>query len=251
MHKIDKNKFLFSIIIGLILIWSGCVDTSVENIPDSFDFNSQLKIVNIASATNAQSITVLNKEGVEIGTFQIALGQESPAEGEPFMNIPSGAKTFIVHFASSPDQTFRLSLESERRIRLYILNPDAATTDILKSDLRYTWQVKNSVNGRGLFYPDSASVAFLNGTSDATIASVIAQSTEIDTLIHFDEALVVGGSSSLNLKAPADYTIYFLSDTDDTLSTLTLNANALSRYTTVVYGSQGAGTLTSKVYTDD
>ncbi len=251
MSKTDKNKFLHIITISITLFLAGCLDTSVENIPDSFDFHSQLKIVNLASVTNAQSISVFNKEGTEVGSFTIGLGQEFPAEGVPFMDIPSGSKTFVVHFAGSPNDTLRLSLESERRIRLYIFNPDTVTTDILKSTLRYTWQEKNSENGRGLFYPDSASVSFLNGTVDATIASVIAQSIDIDTLIHFEEALVVGGSSSLMLKAPANYTLYFLSDADDTLSILTLNANALSRYTTVLYGSQGSGTLTSKVYTDD
>ncbi len=102
MNKADKFKLLYIFGISLIFYFIGCVDTSVQNIPTSIDYHSQIQILNLASVNGAVTIDVVNADGSMDGTTgQLNVGDAYPADGQPFMDIPSGAKTFNVTFANS------------------------------------------------------------------------------------------------------------------------------------------------------
>jgi len=250
MSKAHEYKFLYVISVSLALFLSSCVDTSVQNIDASFDFHSLLKIANIASGSNVQSVTVLNSEGAEVGTYQIALGAESPAEGQAFMDIPSGSKSFILHFAGgAPDQLFIETLDSERKYRLYIFNSDSGVTDILKTNLRYTWQQRGTDQGKTLFYPDSAFIGFVNCHTDSLVAEIDI-SGAIDTLIDLHDAPLENGSSiGMMLPAPGNYSMNLNSPDGNLIATLAVTVAGSGRYTSVLYGVQSG--IATKTFTDD
>jgi hypothetical protein len=253
MDKADNFKPLYILAISLIFYLVGCTDTSVQNLPTSIDYHSQIQIVNLASNAGAVKIDIYNPYGkLESTSGTLNLSDAFPGDGQNFLDIPSGVKNFIVTYANATTQTIRLTIDSERKIKLFLINTDPTTTDLIKNDQRYTWQLKNTANGQGLYPSDTASISFFNGTLDATISDVVVQAVGIiDTTINFSTALKTGkGNSYIKFKAPANYTITFKSDTLDLAST-TFTPQSQGKYSAVIYGSQGSSSLQAKVYTDD
>ncbi len=257
MNKADKFKLLYIFGISLIFYFIGCVDTSVQNIPTSIDYHSQLQIVNLDALNGAATINIVNTEGtVEGSTGQLNIGDAYPADGQPFMDIPSGTKTFNVSYTSGATATYRLTIDTERKIRLLLINPDAASTNLLKGDVRYTWQDKNSANAGNLYPADSASISFLNFTPDVSVSDVSVNGDPLGI------SLGIAKGSGYSLFGAGDYTIAFLQDTtgfasdttglipgEPTLATGSISAQSKGRYSAILYGT--AGNYKAKVYTDD
>lgn len=129
MTKTDKNKFLLSITIGLILFWAGCVDTSVENIPQSFDFMSQVKFVNSVPGA-AATITL---DGTQVATVES--GSESA-----YMEAPSGSRQIVANFSSGPNVEGRITFETEFKIAVSIVEDTTGARSFVKSLQGYVWQ---------------------------------------------------------------------------------------------------------------
>ncbi len=251
MNKADKFKLLYIFGISLIFYFIGCVDTSVQNIPTSIDYHSQVQLINLAAHNGAATINIVNADGVAEGsTGQLNVGDAYPADGQPFMDLPSGTKTFNVTFTSGATASFKLTIDTERKIRLLLVNPDASTTNLIKGDERYTWQEKNSSNAGDLFPADTAQISFFNATPDATIDSAFVQGELQDI-----PSLSVGkGTPYLMYTPPATFTITFKQDTtgaggNPVLATATIGAQSQGRYSAILFGTQG--NLQAKVYTDD
>src|SRR4030067_3670713 len=146
MYKFDKNKLLFSISISLILIWSGCVDTGVQSIPDSIVYYSQLKFTNLVVGAGSYTLTL---NGQSIGT--VDFGSEAPAGS--FIQVQSGSKTLNASFTGAPSEGYKFSADTDYKIRVFLIGT-AASNELLKSTQRYIWQTKDSPNGAPLFPPD-------------------------------------------------------------------------------------------------
>ena len=250
MNKADKFKLLYIFGISLMFYFIGCVDTSVDNIPTSFDFHSQVQVVNLASVNGAATVDIINADGkTDASTGQLNVGDAYPANDQAFMDIPAGAKTINVTFGSSTS-TIKLTIDTERKIRLFLYNPDQNSVDIIKGVERYTWQEKNSDNAGDLFPTDTASISFFNASPDVSIDSIFVQGSELDI-----SSLAVGeGTSYLPFTPPGTFTITFKQDTTDiggepNLATTSINAQSQGRYSAILYGTKG--NLQAKVYTDD
>ncbi len=263
MNKADKFKLLYIFSISLIFYFIGCVDTSVQNMPTSIDYHSQIQILNLASVDGAVStINIVNADGKMDGTTgQLNVGDAYPPDGQAFMDIPSGTKTFNVIFASGATNSFKLTIDTERKIRLLLINPDLSTNNLVKSDERYTWQEKNSEHAGDLFPSDTASISFYNATPDVSVDSVVLSGAGAP--INLGTSLGIGKSIGyMFFSPPANYTITFKRDTtgfaadttgllpgEPTLATATINAQSKGKYSAILYGTQG--NLQAKVYTDD
>jgi hypothetical protein len=129
MNKIDKNKLLFSISIGLILIWSGCVDTGVENIPTTINFRSQVRFVNEVANASA-TITV---DGSQAGTVQ-------SGETSAYVETASGSRNIIATYSSGPNVEGILSLETDYKITITIVEDTTGTRSFVKTLDGYIWQ---------------------------------------------------------------------------------------------------------------
>ena len=57
MNKADKVKLLYIFSISLMLSLIGCVDTGVQIIDKTFDYQSQIKVGNLASVKGGITIS--------------------------------------------------------------------------------------------------------------------------------------------------------------------------------------------------
>ena len=127
MNKIDKNKLLFSISISLIFIWSGCVDTGVENITTK-NYRSLVKFNNQVPGADA-SITI---DGSQVGN--VASGAESS-----YTDVPSGSRNIIATYTSGANVEGILSLETDYKITVTIVE-DSTGRFFVKTLDGYIWQ---------------------------------------------------------------------------------------------------------------
>lgn len=121
---------------GLILFIASCVDLSVENIPQSIDFNSKVKFVNNVPGIEA-SISV---DGSQIGSVQS--GGESA-----YVDANSGSRNIQANYTSGPNVEQRVVLDAERKI---IVTIEEDTTVVgqdttlvrffVKNDDGYIWE---------------------------------------------------------------------------------------------------------------
>jgi hypothetical protein len=249
MNKADKFKLLYIFGISLIFYFMGCVDTSVQNMPSSVDYQSQIQLVNLASVSGTATIDVVNHEGKTEASNQLSVGSAFPADTQPFMDIPSGTKTFKVTFSNSSfNNDFKLTVDTERKIRLFLINPDSSSTNMIKTDERYIWQTKNSDNAGDLYPAGTVSVAFFNASPTETIDSLFAQDSTLTP------SLAVGKGLGYMPFTAGSITVTFKKDTsgvggDPVLATATFDAQSQGRYSAVLYGT--TGNLHAKIYTDD
>lgn len=239
MLKNSKIQILLILSLGIVLILAGCVDTSVNPIPSSLNYRSQVKVVNFATGVASATIQLQDKSGSKTSFGAVAYGAEN---GGGFKDIPAGNKTLLFN-----SESYKLSADTDIKMRVFILG-SSSDRSVAKLTERYIFQTKNSPNSENLYPSDSAAVNFMNGSSDASIDGFIATAQGGDTTVTFSSALESGNAvSNVKLKA-GSYDFYVLS-AGDTLATFKTVLGARSRYTAAVYGS--STTLKGKVFTDD
>src|SRR5512146_723080 len=118
MRLPDKVKFLLVLWAGLIFIIPGCVDTSVQTIPSSINYESQTTFVNLVTGVGAASFTI-NGQSVNIG-----FGEESSV-----LTVPSGSKNVSVTYASGSGnpKSYIFSLDTEIKFRVFFVGTDSAS----------------------------------------------------------------------------------------------------------------------------
>ncbi len=250
MRKADNIKLLFIISISFIVFLSGCVDTSVQPIQSQFDFRSQVKIVNLAAGTGSATVTIdmTQSRGTTIAFGAVAFGEESPANGQPFSDIPAGAKTFKVTYANGGTDNFKLVTETDFKMRLFIVSDTANSKTLVKAAERYIWQGKGTDNGKDLYPADTAQLAFINGCPDVEIAQLIFHGGPTDTTVELTKGAFQGGIGYQKVKA-GNYTVDVVDVNGTTIATLTFNGQSQGRYTAVIYDRLSS--LKNKIFTDD
>ncbi len=231
MRLPDKVKFLLVLWAGLIFIIPGCVDTSVQTIPSSIHYESQVSFVNLVTGVGAADFTI-NGQAVNIG-----FGEESGV-----LTVPSGSKNIPVTFASGSPVTYSFSLETENKFRVFMVGTDSAS-DVVKMNLRTTFGTVST-------NPDSALVAFFNGSPGAALDGITMVAGTDTQAVSFDSPVAYGEFSSLMTFAPGNYTVGFAYN--DSLSTsigFTLNVSAAAKYTAPTYDTPSNMKL--KVLTDN
>ena len=244
MRKADKTKLLLVIGISLIFSMAGCVDTSVQSIPSSVVYHSQLKFVNLVAGGGIATLTM---NGQSLGTVDV--GNELPSSAS-FMDVQAGNKTLNVSFANGPSKVFKFSADTDYKIRIFLAGTDSSN-DLYKNAERYIWQTKGSENGKTLFPPDTGWISVFNGSPDAEVAGLTVSGGGLDTAITFGSALAIGsGAPYMKLKSSTAYNLYMISGSGDTLATISsFNPASQGKYTAVVYDS--TNNLKTKVFTDD
>lgn len=202
----------------------GCVDTSVNPIPDRIDYSSQMKVVNLATGAGSANLT-LNSQSLG----SVSFGGELPGSSSPFLTVPSGSKSLVVSFDNGQSKEFRFSAVTDYKFRAYIYGSSSDPT-IAVVNQRYIWQTKDSENGRDLFPADTAWVSVFNGSPDISINSI-----EIGTeLTEFDSPVESGKSSAYVKNAAGTFDIIITYNNTETL-TVNYSLNAKSRYTIALY----------------
>ncbi len=244
MLKNRKVRILFTLGVGIVLYLTGCVDTSVQPIPDHFDFRSQVNIVNVAEGVSQAEVSLVSKDGSTVSFGNIAFGAESPAGS--FTEVAAGSKTMIFKHSGGTEE-FKITADTDRKIRYFVFGP-AGERDVFNFVQRYTFQTKGSPNSEKFFPKDSCQIAFFNGSSDATIDGFIAVASGIDTTVAFPKTIGMGKGAAYSQIKAADYRFYVISGSD-TLTTFTAKLDQQKRYTAVIYDA--TANIKSKVFTDD
>jgi len=223
----------------MIVFIAGCVDTSVQSIPSSINYSSQIKVVNLVSGAGTATLTL---NGQSLGSAEF--GNEVPGAQSDFLTIPAGSKTLKASFTSAANQNYQFAATTDYKIRIFLVGT-AASNDLFSSAQRYIWQTKNSAAGKNLFPADTGHVAFFNGSPDAVLNSV----TINDTLpITFSSPLEMGdGSSYIKLKS-GSYSFNVLYN-DSLHTTFNYTLGAKDRYTAVIYDA--AASIKNTVFIDD
>lgn len=243
MRYHHKAKAYLAMTIFSILLINGCVDTSVQTIPGSISYQSQIKVVNLITGAGTATLS-LNGQALGSADF----GNEVPGATSDFLTITAGSKTLSASFASAASKTYQFAATTDYRMRIFLVGT-AATNELIASSQRYIWQTKNSAGSSTLFPADTGQVAFFNASPDAKLNSVTAISTASDTVaITFSGGLETGKLNGYKKFKAGTYAFDVLYN--DTLhTTFTKDLTAKSRYTAVIYDA--AASIKNSVLTDD
>jgi hypothetical protein len=255
MSKAVTERILFFVIAGIIILMgSGCTDTSVQNLPTSIDYKSQVKFINAAPVTGTATISM---NGQQIGA--VDPGNEIPGNGQAFIEIPAGSKTISVSYSNGhPNDDFKITTDTDYKLRLIIVGDSSGNT-LVKSLDRYVWQDKGTSNGARLYPKDTAQVVFFNASPDITIDAIDVHTADAslpDTVytsgtIKFDKPVKFQERTSylkFYAPAPTDYNVGIVQN-DSTITTVTVHAVPQGRLSTIIYDYSTK--LKSSVLTDD
>jgi hypothetical protein len=231
-----KSRLLLAIGISAIVFIAGCVDTSVNPIPSSIDYSSQLKVVNLVTGASQAALTL---NGTSLGTANF--GSEVPGSGSAFLTLGAGSKTLLANFSSAVD-TFKFALSTDYKYRVFLVGT-ASSSNAVRMAQRYIWQTKDSENGAKLFPADTGWVAFFNGSPDAVLNSVSINGEDTDL-----GNLAMGDKLSYIKLAAGNYTFDVTYDTDQHV-TFDYTVASKGRYTAVIYDA--AASIKNTVFIDD
>lgn len=234
-----KTRLLLAIGFISALLIAGCVDTSVNPLPDKIEYSSQMKVVNLVSGADQATLTL---NGQSLGSA--ALGSEVPGSGTDFLTVLSGSKTLISNFSSASIDTFKFAAATERKFRVFLVGDVTDNSAVIMTQ-RYVWQTKDSQEGTALFPDGSGWVAFFNGSPNAVLNSVTIDSTKTT----FTGGLAMGKAKGYIKLAAGSHDFELNYDNNKTL-TFTQNIASKGRYTAVVYNPV-ADSLTTVVLVDD
>ncbi|MBI5662098.1 MULTISPECIES: DUF4397 domain-containing protein [Ignavibacterium] len=226
--KIPYKQLMLLVFLYLTTVFfAGCVDTSVNPIPSSIDYSSQMKVVNLATGAGSASLTL---NGQNLGS--VPFGEEFPNAQAGFLTIPSGSKTLVAAFDNGRSKSFRFSATTEYKFRVFLVGDAADTTgpSVVIVNQRYIWQTKDSENGQKLFPADTAWVSVFNGSPDITINSI----TIGTNANEFDAPLGLGQSSAYLKNSAGNFTVEITYNDTETLS-FSYDFSARSRYTIALY----------------
>ncbi len=236
--KIPYKRLLLTMSIWTVVFITGCVDVSVQPIPNSINYSSQIKVVNLVSGAGTATLTL---NGQSLGS--VDFGSEVPGPQLAFLTIPAGSKTLSASFASAASKDFQFAATTDYKIRIFLVGT-AASNDLVTNSQRYIWQTKDSDNGKALFPPDTGQVAFFNGSPDAVLNSV----TINGTTIIFDSPLEMGDGAPYIMLKSGSYSFNVLYN-DSLHTTFDYNLGAKDRYTAVIYDA--AASIKNAVFVDD
>ena len=231
-----KTKLLMVMSICTLAFIVSCVDLSVQPIPNSINYSSQIKIVNLVSGAGTATLTM---NGQSLGTLDF--GSETPGS---FLAITSGSKTLNASFASAASKDFQFAAATDYKGRLFLVGT-AASNDLVINYQRYIWQTPGSANGQSLFPADTGQVAFFNGSPDAILSSVTIDDT---TTIEFESPLEMGDVTTYMMLKSGNHSFNVLYN-DSLHATFDYDLVAKGRYTAVIYDE--VASIKNAVYIDD
>lgn len=247
MRTSYKTKLLLAIGFISAFLIAGCVDTSVNPIPDNIEYSSQIKVVNLVTGAGVASLTL---NGQSLGSADF--GSEAPGSGNGFLTITSGSKTLAASFATGGNNTYKFAAQTEKKFRVFLVGNDTLNSAVIMTQ-RYIWQTKDSKEGEALFPDGFGWVAFFNGSADAVLNSVSVDGTQTT----FTGGLAMGKAKGYIKLTAGSHSIDILyNDTEHITFDYTVQSKG--RYTVVVFGQDTGGggsksplDIQYSVFTDD
>jgi hypothetical protein len=236
-----KTKLLLAMGICTLIFIAGCVDTSVQSLPASIDYSSQIKIVNLVTGAGTATLTL---NGQSLGTADF--GSEVPGSQSTFLTIPSGNKSLSASFTTAASKTFQFAAATDYKIRIFLVGT-AASNNLVSNYQRYIWQTPGSANEGALFPADTGQVAFFNGSPDALLNSVTFNGADTTT-VEFDSPIALGNSVAYTKLKSGSYTFDVLYN-DSLHVTFNYTLGSKGRYTAVIYDA--ATSIKNAVFIDD
>jgi hypothetical protein len=263
----DKVKYLLVLCAGLTFFISGCVDTSVQTIPDNIVYHSQAKIVNLIPEDGGGTISA----NLNSTDYSIASGEEAPGNGQAFIDLVSGSKTMTVSGATT--LSYQFSAETQLKMRLFVVwdttqvrhveidttvtPPDTSiildsvitSYDVVKVNQRYVWQKKGTTEGASTFPADTIQIALFNGSPDISVTQLRLYGGSVDETVS---AAVDYKGSSGYMKFAATTAGQYSLDVINGGTTVTIgpfDAAPKGRYTAVIYDYSAV--VKSNILTDD
>ncbi len=265
MRKADRIKLSVIVGVSLLAFIVGCVDTSVQPIPTSVNYRSQISVVDLTVGTGTATLNVyggvpdpdsLKKNILSIKydlstsllNGSLTLGAVAPTTS--YQDVPAGAKLIVVSYSSAATDNFKLTTDTDYKMRLFIIGDNTAGgRTLVKSTERYIFQAPGTSSGDPLFPAGYGWVKFFNGSPDVgTVGDVVVKGGKIDTTFAFSGDFGKG-SGYLKLPSGTAYSFTVRSDKQDTLATFSQTPASQHRYTTVIYDAKAS--LKTKVLTDD
>jgi hypothetical protein len=265
MRKADKIKLSVIVGVSLLAFVVGCVDTSVQSIPNTVNYNSEVAIVDLTVGTGTATISsygsVVDQDSLATNVLttkydwlnkitgisgNMTMGSTLPADGS-FLTVPSGKKAFVVTYTGiAAADTFQLSMVSNYKERFYLVG-DTGQRQLIAGTQRYIWQTPGSTEGATLFPSGSGWLEVFNGSPDGTI-SVDVQDAATDS--SYDAADVAFSRATAGyFQLPSGKNYNLIVTAGSTVDTVAFAPVSLKRYTAIVYNN--AASLQIKVLTDD
>lgn len=218
MRLPDKVKYLLVLCSGLIFFVQGCVDTSVQSIPSSFDQRSHVTFVNLVAGAGDASFSIDGKS--------VSAGYATETS---MFDIPAGSKSISVSFASGPTQTYGFATDVDARMRIYFIGDDSSS-DVERFTLR-------QIGGTIATIPDTALVSFFNGSPGSTLDGFSYVEGSDTSSVEFDSPVDFGKNSEVMQLLPGNYTVISLAYNDSLTASVStaLNVQASTKYTAVTY----------------
>ncbi len=221
----------------------GCVDTSVQPIPSSFNFRSEVALVNFAEGVGAADFSMSTANGETISFGTLGFGEASSA----FLDVPAGSKTLKFN-----SESYKFNTEIDKKIRLFVVGT-SADRKVVKFTQRYTFQTADDPSNNFLYPENMAGIALANGSSDAVVTKIHAVSSDVDTMISLPSPLELGDIASYRYLKAGTYTLEIIAEgsAGDTVITSfqTPSLSSKGRYTAAIYDVKAS--LKNKVFTDD
>ncbi len=244
----ETTKKLIALGISLMFFLVGCVDTSVQPLPQQIDYKSQVNIVNLADAGGLKNVVMNYRDNQTVSFGAIGFGAESPANA--FKEIPAGSKKVVVTFSNSSSKTFQLVTDTDIKMRLFVVYDSTAGYKVVKFGERMLWQTNNAKNAQ--FYPkDSSFVALVSGLALSADSWEFKSSVDTtkDTTITFKSALNVGDYAFYEKIPAGKYTVSIFSGNTTLSTTQNVSVASQGRYTAILYGS--TTNVKFKLFKDD
>jgi hypothetical protein len=246
MRKADKIKLLYIASVSLLAFIVGCVDTSVQPLPSSVDYRSEVSIVNLTPGGGTATVQMytVNQPTTAIINKALAFGS-----ADSYVDVPAGSKTLKVAYQGfTSTSTFQLSTTSNYKMRIFLVGDGTAAGVGYKNAYeRYIFQSPSSSDGAGLFPAGTAGIRLFNGSPDAgAVDNVVVKGGTVDTTVAVSAAFE-GGTEYMQFAA-GTYSITFWAG-NDSLTTISQTLGAKHRYTVALYNTRAS--LQSKVLTDD
>jgi len=236
--RIPYKRLLLAISFWTVVFIAGCVDTSVNPIPSSINYSSQIKVVNLVQGAGTATLKL---NGQLLGS--VDFGSEVPGPQSTFLTIPAGNKTLSASFASAASKDFQFAATTDYKIRIFLVGT-AASNNLVTNYQRYIWQTPGSEKGKALFPADTGWVAFFNGSPDAVLNSVTINGDETE----FDSPLAMGdGVPYIKLKSGSSSVDVLYNDSLHVI--FNYNLESKGRYTAVIYDS--SANIKNAVFIDD
>ncbi len=232
-----KSTLIIAIGILTVIFIAGCVDTSVNPIPNSIDYQSQVKVVNLVSGAGQATLSL---NGQSLGSA--AFGSDAPS-GTGFLQVPAGDKTLSATFTSAASKTYNFSLNTDYKYRVFLVG-DASSSNAVRMYQRYIWQTKDSKEGATLFPDGYGWVAVFNGSPDAVLNSI----TIDGTTTTFTGGLAMGQAKGYIKLAAGSHNFEVNYDNNKTFS-FAYTVASKGRYTAVAFDV--AASIQNAVLVDD